>query len=76
LKSIGNLGLKDEIIENRKEFFDRHASFWDERLKFGEKISQLLEVVKWFGLAQGDSVLDERAFKSHRRSNILWRQRS
>ena len=45
-------------MENRKDFFDRHADSWDERLHYGEKKSQLSEVVQWFHLSEGDSVLD------------------
>jgi ubiquinone/menaquinone biosynthesis C-methylase UbiE len=45
-------------MESLKEYFDRHAPSWDEMLKYGEKISQLNEVVNWFGLAEGHSVLD------------------
>jgi ubiquinone/menaquinone biosynthesis C-methylase UbiE len=45
-------------MENLKEYFDRRASSWDEMLKYGEKISQLTEIVNGFGLAEGHSVLD------------------
>ncbi len=45
-------------MEKRKEFFDRHASSWDEDLRYGEKASRFSEVVGWFGLSEGDTVLD------------------
>lgn len=45
-------------MENRKDFFDSHASSWDKNLGYDEKTSQLKTIVEWFGLAQGDSVLD------------------
>ncbi len=45
-------------MEKRKEFFDRHASSWDEDLQYGEKVSRFPEVVRWFGLSAGDTVLD------------------
>ena len=48
----------EEKLENRKEFFNRHASTWDKELQYEGKNLQLLEVVKWFELSQGDSVLD------------------
>ena len=48
----------EEKLENRKEFFNRHASTWDKELQYEGKTLQLLEVVKWFELSQGDSVLD------------------
>ena len=45
-------------MENRKDFFNRHASAWDKELQYEGKTWQLLEVVKWFELSEGDSVLD------------------
>ena len=45
-------------MENLRDYFDRHASSWDEMLKYGDKISELSEVVNWFKLAEGHSVLD------------------
>ncbi len=47
-----------EDMENLRDYFDRHASSWDEMLNYNEKASQLSEVVSWFGLAEGDWVLD------------------
>ena len=44
-------------IENRKDFF-RYAASFDEQFRYGERTSQLSEVVKWFGLWKGDLVLD------------------
>jgi ubiquinone/menaquinone biosynthesis C-methylase UbiE len=48
----------EETVENRKDFFDRHASTWDRDLRYEGKTFQLIEVAKWFGLSEGDSVLD------------------
>jgi len=45
-------------MENLRNYFDRHASSWDEMLKYEEKTSHLSEAVNWFDLAQGDTVLD------------------
>ena len=45
-------------MESLKDYFDRHASSWDEILGYNERTSELLEVVSWFGLAAGDWVLD------------------
>lgn len=45
-------------MEDLKACFDRHASSWDEMLRYNERASNLLEVVSWFGLAEGDWVLD------------------
>jgi len=45
-------------VKNRKDFFDRHASTWEKDLQYEGKTCQLLEVVKWFELSEGDSVLD------------------
>lgn len=45
-------------MDERRAFFDRHAASWEERLTYGEKRSQLSEVVQWFGLSEGDLVLD------------------
>jgi ubiquinone/menaquinone biosynthesis C-methylase UbiE len=45
-------------MENRKEFFDRHASSWDHNLKYAEKRQQLSEVISWFGIKEGEFILD------------------
>lgn len=45
-------------MEDLRDYFDRHASSWDEMLQYEEKTSQLSEAVKWFELAEGDAVLD------------------
>lgn len=42
----------------RKKFFDNHALKWDERLRYEDKRSRLIEVVSWFELSAGDYVLD------------------
>jgi len=50
--------LFGERMKNLRNYFDRHASSWDEILKYGERISELSEVINWFRLAEGHSVLD------------------
>ena len=50
--------LFGENMEMLRDYFDRHASSWDEMLKYNERASELLEVVSWFGLAEGHWVLD------------------
>jgi len=45
-------------MENRKDFFDRHASSWDRDLAYGSKTDRVREVVRWFKLSEDDSVLD------------------
>jgi ubiquinone/menaquinone biosynthesis C-methylase UbiE len=50
--------LFGEKMERLKDYFDRHASSWDETLKYDERTSELLEVVSWFGLAERYWVLD------------------
>jgi ubiquinone/menaquinone biosynthesis C-methylase UbiE len=47
----------EEFLENRKDFFDRHAPSWDQR-HYKEKEGEFDDVVKSFGLSEGDSVLD------------------
>lgn len=47
-----------QTMENRKEFFDRHASSWDHHLNYGEKQQQLSEVISWFEIKEGDFILD------------------
>jgi ubiquinone/menaquinone biosynthesis C-methylase UbiE len=41
-----------------RDYFDHHALSWDEMLKYNERASDLLEVINWFGLLEGDRVLD------------------
>jgi ubiquinone/menaquinone biosynthesis C-methylase UbiE len=43
---------------DRKEFFDRHAASWDERLGLTERTSHLSELVRSFGLTYGNAVVD------------------
>jgi ubiquinone/menaquinone biosynthesis C-methylase UbiE len=50
--------LFGENMESLKAYFDRHASSWDEMLQYEKMTSKLSEVVKWFELGEGDSVLD------------------
>jgi ubiquinone/menaquinone biosynthesis C-methylase UbiE len=45
-------------VENRKDFFNRYASSWDEDIGYKDRIGQIREVVKWFGLVEDDLVLD------------------
>jgi len=45
-------------MEKRKDFFDRHAFSWDQKLGYEDRTSEIEQVVKWFGLAKDDSVLD------------------
>lgn len=47
-----------EKMEDLRDYFDLHASSWDEMLRYHERASDLLDVVSWFGLAEGDWVLD------------------
>lgn len=44
--------------EDRRTFFDRHASSWDERFHDANQRARLSELVGSFGLAGGDAVLD------------------
>jgi ubiquinone/menaquinone biosynthesis C-methylase UbiE len=59
---FGNLRLHGFLfgknMESLRDYFDRHASSWDDMLKYEERTSQVSEVVEWFELAEGDSVLD------------------
>jgi ubiquinone/menaquinone biosynthesis C-methylase UbiE len=45
-------------MENIRDYFNHHASSWDEMLKYEEKTSQLSETIKWFELTEGNSILD------------------
>jgi ubiquinone/menaquinone biosynthesis C-methylase UbiE len=47
-----------EKMEDLRDYFDLRASSWDEMLRYNERASDLLEVMSWFGLAEGDWVLD------------------
>jgi ubiquinone/menaquinone biosynthesis C-methylase UbiE len=44
--------------EERRKFFDRHAASWDDRFKDKDEHARLSELVRSFGLAVGNSVLD------------------
>jgi ubiquinone/menaquinone biosynthesis C-methylase UbiE len=61
-KRFENLRLRGflfgENMESLKDYFDRHASCWDEMLQYEKMSSRLSEVVEWFELGEGDSVLD------------------
>ena len=48
----------EEKMKNLRDYFDSHASSWDEMLKYNDRTFELLEVVGWFGLAEGHWVLD------------------
>lgn len=45
-------------MDERKEFFDDHASSWDERLRLDEQASRLRDLAATFELRPGDRVLD------------------
>jgi ubiquinone/menaquinone biosynthesis C-methylase UbiE len=45
-------------VDNRKSFFDSHAAKWDEMLAWGDLAQKFARVVEWFGIAEGESVLD------------------
>jgi len=45
-------------MENRKEFFDRHAASWDRQRRYDDIEAQLGAVVAAFGLKEGGVVLD------------------
>jgi len=45
-------------MEKRKDYFDKHASKWDEHLRYDEKMLRLREIVGFFELSKGYSVLD------------------
>ena len=45
-------------MESLRDYFDRRASSWEKMLHDEEQTSQLSETVRWFELAEGDSVLD------------------
>ena len=45
-------------MENKKEFFDRHAASWDKDLGYGSRTDRIREVVEWFKLSESESVLD------------------
>ena len=57
-ESFTNFGWIGEALESLKEYFDRLASSWDETLNYKERTSELAALLSWFGLAQGDRVLD------------------
>jgi ubiquinone/menaquinone biosynthesis C-methylase UbiE len=45
-------------MKDLRTYFDSHASSWDEKLKYHERSSELMEVVSWFELEEGHWVLD------------------
>jgi ubiquinone/menaquinone biosynthesis C-methylase UbiE len=51
-------GWIGEHLESLKDYFDRQASSWDEMLNYEKRTSELSDLVSWFGLAEGDRVLD------------------
>jgi len=44
--------------EDRRTFFDRHASSWDERFYDADERARLADLVDSFGLTAGNAVLD------------------
>jgi ubiquinone/menaquinone biosynthesis C-methylase UbiE len=49
-----------KTVEERKDFFDRHAFSWDKDLGKEDRAHKAEEVVRWFRLIQNHSVLDVR----------------
>lgn len=45
-------------MDDRKLFFDSNASAWDEKFAQNNRPERLAEVVGWFGLKKGGTVLD------------------
>jgi ubiquinone/menaquinone biosynthesis C-methylase UbiE len=45
-------------MDDRKRFFDSSASVWDEKFAQNNRPEKLAEVVKWFGVKDGDTILD------------------
>ena len=45
-------------MDNRKSFFNSHAANWDEMLAQEGRIQKFAQVVEWFGMRKGESVLD------------------
>lgn len=45
-------------LDQRKSFFDAHAAGWDEMLARDGRLHMLAMVAEWFGVREGESVLD------------------
>jgi ubiquinone/menaquinone biosynthesis C-methylase UbiE len=45
-------------MDNRKSFFDSHAANWEEMLAQDGRMQKFAQVVEWFGIREGESVLD------------------
>jgi ubiquinone/menaquinone biosynthesis C-methylase UbiE len=45
-------------LDGRKSFFDSHAAGWDEMLARDERMQKFAEVVEWFAIGEGESILD------------------
>ncbi|MGB9629593.1 MAG: class I SAM-dependent methyltransferase [Thermodesulfobacteriota bacterium] len=45
-------------MESLRAYFDRHATSWDQMLKYDKRTLELIKVVQWFGLGEGQRVLD------------------
>jgi ubiquinone/menaquinone biosynthesis C-methylase UbiE len=45
-------------LDDRKTFFDSHAAGWDEMLTMDGRMQKFARVVEWFGIREGESVLD------------------
>jgi ubiquinone/menaquinone biosynthesis C-methylase UbiE len=45
-------------MDNRKSFFDSHAADWEEMLAQDGRMQKFAQVVEWFGIREGESVLD------------------
>lgn len=45
-------------MDRRREFFDKSASTWDERLAQDGRAQRLAQVVEWFRVKEGETILD------------------
>jgi ubiquinone/menaquinone biosynthesis C-methylase UbiE len=45
-------------MEDRKQFFDSNAVAWDEKFAQNNRPEKLAQVVKWFGVKEGEAILD------------------
>jgi ubiquinone/menaquinone biosynthesis C-methylase UbiE len=46
------------MLDYRKSFFDSHAANWDEMLARDDRAQKFAQVVGWFDIGEGESVLD------------------
>lgn len=45
-------------MDGRKSFFDSYAAGWDEMLTRDGRMQKFVEVVEWFDIEEGESILD------------------